>query len=114
MDKLTASKGNLVILIGGVVMLIASFLPFTKLSFAGFSSSSTAWSSKAFLMTTIPALLGVVMAVHVVLTTFAPDVKLPDDPLGLWWTQVQPVFGVPGANIMLAFLIQDNPLGDKS
>jgi len=114
MDKLTASKGNLVILVAGVVMLIASFLPFTKVSFLGFSHSYTAWSSHAFMIVTIPALLGVAMAVQVAMTTFAPDVKMPDTVLGLTWTQVHLVFGFQATIMMLAFLIQDSPLGDKS
>jgi hypothetical protein len=128
MDKLKASPANLVILIAGVVMLIASFLDFNK-----YSSSSTtvtiggqtihvggvgsvsysAWSSHYFLIATIPVLLGVLMAAHVALDTFAPTVKLPERPLGFTWTQIHLVFGAQVTLMMLAFLIRDTGPLDK-
>lgn len=122
MDKLKLSTANLVILVAGVVMLIASFLAFNKYSRAsvtignvhiGGSISYSAWSSHYFLIATIPALIGVVMAVHVALVTFAPQVKLPDEVLGLTWTQIHLVLGFQATIMMLAFLIQDTGALDK-
>lgn len=113
MDKLKLSTANLVILVAGVVMLIASFLAFNKISFGPFSKSYSAWSSHYFLIATIPALIGVVMAVHVALVTFAPQVKLPDEVLGLTWTQIHLVLGFQATIMMLAFLIQDTSALDK-
>ena len=93
MDKVKLSTANIVILASGVVILIASFLPFNKLSYAGFSKSYSAWSSHLFLIATIPALLGVVMAVQVGIAGFASGVKLPDRVLGFTWTQIHLVLG---------------------
>ena len=113
MDKLKASPGNLVILIAGAVMLIASFFAFNKLSVGPFSRSYSAWSSHYFLIATIPALIGIVMAAHVAVTTFAPQVKLPVQVLGLTWTQIHLVLGFQATIMMLAFLIQDTGILDK-
>ena len=115
MDKLKLSTANLVILIGGVVILIGSFLSFSKYStpsvtvgnfHIGGSVSYNAWSSHYFLIATLPALLGVIMAVHVALTTFAPAVSLPEKVLGLSWNQIHLVLGFQATIMMLAFLIQ--------
>ena len=113
MDKLKLSPGNLVILVAGAVMLIASFLAFNKLSIGPFSRSYSAWSSHYFLIATIPALIGIVMAAQVALATFAPQVKLPDQVLGLTWTQIHLVLGFQATIMMLAFLIQDTSVLSK-
>jgi hypothetical protein len=113
MDKLKLSTANLVILIAGVVMLIASFLEFNKISLGPFSKSWSAWGTGHFLIATIPALLGIVMAAHVAVVGFAPQVKLPDNVLGFTWTQIHLVLGFQATVMMLAFLIQDSPFGDK-
>jgi hypothetical protein len=117
MDKLKISTANLMILIAGGVMLIASFLAFHKISvpsinvggthLGGGSKSYNAWSTGHFLIATIPALLGTLMAVHVALETYAPQVSLPDRVLGFTWTQVHLIFAVQATVMMFAFLIQD-------
>jgi hypothetical protein len=107
MDKIKISTANLVILIAGGVMLIASFLDFQKFSLGSFSKSVNAWSNGSFLIATIPALLGTLMAVHVALESFAPQVALPERILGLTTTQVHLVFALQATIMMLAFLIQD-------
>jgi hypothetical protein len=121
-DKLKLSTANLVILIAGVVMLISSFLAFNKVSrpsvtigaiHIGGSVSYSAWSSHLFLIATIPALIGIVMAAQVAVVAFASGVKLPETVLGLTWNQIHLVLGFQAAIMMLAFLIQDSPLGDK-
>jgi hypothetical protein len=108
------SPANIVILVAGAVMLVGSFLGFYKYSvpvqhFAGItvggSKSYSAWSSGQFLIATLPALLGIVMAVQVALVAFA-SVKLPDKVLGLTWDQVHLVLGFQAALMMLAFLIR--------
>jgi len=101
MDKLRTP--NLVILISGAVMLIASFLPFTETG----SHSSSAWGKYYFLIATIPALLGIAMAVQVALVAYAPQVKLPEKVLGFTWTQVHLVGGFQATIMMVAFLLQD-------
>jgi hypothetical protein len=117
MDKLKISTGNLVILVAGAVMLIASFLAFHKISvpsidvggahIGGGTKSYNAWSTGHFLIATIPALLGVVMALHVALETYAPQVSLPEHVLGFTWTQVHLVLAAQALVMMLAFLVQD-------
>jgi hypothetical protein len=117
MDKLKISTANLVILVAGAVMLIASFLAFHKISVPSFevggqtlgggTKSYNAWSTGHFFIATIPALLGVVMALHVALETYAPQVSLPDRVLGFTWTQVHLVLALQATIMMLAFLIQN-------
>jgi hypothetical protein len=116
MDKLKVSTANLVILVAGVVMLIASFLTFNRYSlpsirangitFSGSRSFST-WSRGFFLIATIPGLIGAVMAAQVAVAAFAPAVKLPERVLGFTWTQIHLVLGFQATIMMLAFLIQD-------
>ena len=118
MEKLKLSTANLVILISGVVMLLGSFLPFGKVTRTSFSvtgitvgsHSISAWGTNLFLIATIPALIGVVMAAQVALATFAPQVKLPDAVLGFTWTQIHLVLGFQATIMMLAFLIQSTGL----
>lgn len=107
MDKLKISTANLVILVAGAVMLIASFLAFQKFSVDGVTQSFNAWSNGFFLIATIPALLGAVMAAHVALETYAPQVALPDHVLGFTWTQVHLILAVQATIMMLAFLVQN-------
>ena len=127
MDKLKASPGNLVIIVAGALMLIASFLDFNKYSSSGTtvtvggqtihvggsaSVSYSAWGSHEFLIATIPVLLGVIMAVHVALVVFAHNVNLPERVLGFTWTQIHLVLAGQATLMMLAFLIRDtSPLG---
>ena len=122
MDKLKLSTASLVILIAGVVMLIASFLAFNKYSSAsvtigsvhiGGSLTYSAWSSHYFLIATIPALIGIVMAAHVALVAFAPGVPMPERVLGFTWTQIHLVLGFQATIMMLAFLIQSTSPLDK-
>jgi hypothetical protein len=122
MDKLKLSTANLVILAGGVVMLIASFLDFTKakatVTFGSITihvstGGGNAWSSGRFLIATIPALIGVVMAAHVAVVAFAPGVHIPERVLGFTWTQIHLVLGFQATIMMLAFLIQSTTPLDK-
>jgi hypothetical protein len=121
-DKLKLSTANLVILIAGVVMLIASFLDFTKakatVTFGNITihvstGGGNAWSSGRFLIATIPALIGVVMAAHVAVVAFAPGVHIPERVLGFTWTQILLVLGFQATIMMLAFLIQSTTPLDK-
>ena len=107
MDKV--KPPNLVILVSGALMLIASLLPFNEIG----SFSFTAWSKHYFLLFTIPALIGIVMAVHVALVAFAPQVKLPERVAGFTWTQIHTVLGFQATIMMLAALIVDTGGLDK-
>ena len=101
--KLTPA--GIVIVAGGVVILIASFLAFYSYG----SHSASAWSTSfgLFPLATLPALLGLIMAVQVVLTTFA-DVSLPAKVVGFDWKQIHLLFGIQAALLMVCFLILDN------
>jgi hypothetical protein len=105
------SPGNIVIVVSGAVMLIASFLTFYKFDVpAGLpgDTSFSAWDSDLALfgVATLVVLLGVVMALQVVLTNFA-NVSLPDRVLGLSWDQVHVALGFQATIMMLAFLVRD-------
>ena len=123
MDKLKVSTANLVILVAGAVMLIGSFLAFNKFSVkstligdvrvGGGSVSYSAWSSHFFLIATIPALLGIVMAAQIAIVAFASGVKLPDRVLGLNWNQIHLILAFQATIMMLAFLLQDTAPLDK-
>jgi hypothetical protein len=104
----TPSPAILVVMASGVVMLLASFLSFYKFSILGQSAQFTAWSSKLFFpVTIIPVVFGVVMAAHAGISSFAPQVKLPEKLLGFEWNQVYLVLGGQSAVMMLAFLFQN-------
>jgi hypothetical protein len=101
-NKLT--PGNIVILVAGIVMLIASFLDFYE--FGPVSASS--WDRDTFLfgIATLPVLFGLIMAAHVALTAFA-SVNLPDRPLTFTWDQVHIALGFQSTIMMIAFLLRD-------
>jgi hypothetical protein len=101
------SIAGIVIVAGGVVMLIASLLPFYEFA----SLHHTAWSSDLlFPVTIIPVLLGVTMAAQVAVSHFLPQVKLPARPLGFTWNQVHLAFGAQATVMMLALLVQKRGL----
>jgi hypothetical protein len=105
------SPANIVILAGGVVMLIGSFLDFYTISgFGGGTASFNAWSGGSgfgiFGIATVVVLCGIVMAAQVGLTSFASNVSVPDKVLGLSWDQVHLALGFQAALMMIAFLIR--------
>ena len=111
MNNPKLSPANIVILAAGAVMLIASFLGFYKIDLPavlGGSRSYNAWSTGQFLIATLPALLGLAMAVQVGLVAFA-NVNLPESVLGLTWDQIHLALGFQTALMMLAFLIRSKP-----
>jgi hypothetical protein len=108
-SKLTPA--NWVIVIAGAVILIGSFLPFYKAdSPLGGTDSLNAWSSGLFLIATLPALLGVLMAVQVALVAFA-NTSFPERVLGLTWDQVHLALGFQITLMMIFFLIRDPNFG---
>ena len=101
-SKLT--PGNLTILIGGIVGFIASFLPFY--SFHGFTVS--AWNSSSYLLgnATLPAIFGLIMALHVAGTSFG-NVTLPPRVAGFTWNQIHLLLGLQATIMMVAWLARD-------
>lgn len=106
--KKQITVASLVMLAGGAVTFLFSFLAFTK--FGSFSAS--AWSSQGFFpIATIPALLGLAMAVVAVLNLVGT--KLPDQILTFNWKQINATWGIAAAGMMIAWLIADFGGGDK-
>jgi hypothetical protein len=102
-DKL--STGDKVILGGGIAYLIFMFLPWYGFDYdTGFgdvSYSNSGWDY--FLGGILPLLLILVMEVHVLVSAFSPDTKLPDLPLP--WGQVHLIAGGAVAVIVLLRLL---------
>jgi len=89
LSKLTTS--DKVIAGGGIVLFIAQFLPWFKISFGGdfgFGGASATGNGfdVGFIWGTFPMLLGLIMLAQVAITVFAPDTKLPDLPAT--WGQI--------------------------
>ena len=79
MDKLnTLSNGEKLIAGGGVVMLIASFLPWYKIDFGSIVSvSRNGWQSPGAIWSLLAVLIGIVMAGAILGPKFA-NIQLPD------------------------------------
>ena len=126
MNNMKLSPGNIVILVAGAVMLVASFLAFYTIETfgdldidfetgevdfdgGGDEESINAWDGDfGFPVTTLPALLGTAMAVVVALTAFA-KVNVPERVLGFSWNQIHLLLGAQAFLMMLAWLITDGP-----
>ena len=105
MHNTKLSPADIVILAGGAVMLIGSFLAFYTI---GGSISDNAWSSGLFGIATVVVLCGVVMAGQVGLSKLATNVNVPDHVLGLTWDQVHLALGFQATIMMLAYLVQNH------
>ena len=109
MDKLTTSEK--VILGGAIAYLIFMFFPWYGIEDIS-DAGNTGWDY--FLGGIIPLILIVIMAVHIVVTRFAPDTQLPDPPVP--WSQVHLFAGAAAAVIVLLRTIigsdVDTPFGD--
>lgn len=94
MDKLnTLSNGEKLIAGGGVVMLIASFLPWYSIDFGGLATfSRNGWQSPGAIWSLLAVVIGVVMAVAILGPKFA-NLQLP--ALGtITWPQAHLGLGV--------------------
>ena len=109
MNRVKLSPANVVILAAGVVILIGSFMAFYKVSVAGSGSVSVnAWDRGQFMIATLPALLGIFMALQVGLVAFG-RIDMPNRLLGLTWDQVHLVLSLQAALLMLSFLARARP-----
>jgi hypothetical protein len=106
MNTRKLSPANLVILAAGGVMLLGSFLAFYKVPGSG--QSVNAWAHFFFLITTLPALLGALMALQVGLAAFG-NISMPNRVLGLTWDQFHLVLSLQATLLMLTFLGQARP-----
>jgi hypothetical protein len=102
MDERTPAPGELVIIVAGAIMLVASFLDF--------GGDTSGWGSGWFPLATLLPIYGVVMAVLVALVRFA-QVELPDEIAGWTLDQVLMVVGLLAGLMAVAWLLTD--VGDK-
>jgi hypothetical protein len=106
LNKLTTS--DKIIAGSGILLFIAYFLPWFKVDFGAFGGSATASGSDVdFLWSTLPMLIGLVMAA-VIIASKLFDVKLPDLPLP--WGQVHLGLGAIAALlVVLKLIIGEDP-----
>ena len=87
---------------GSLLTFLFSFFDFIGVGDFGVS----AWASGFFPLSTIPAILGL-LGVIVVVLDLTGAAKLPDQVLTLNWRQIRLTWGITAAVIMLAYLIVD-------
>jgi hypothetical protein len=105
MDK-KVTPGEIVVMAGGALVLIGSFLPFYKVDFGpGFDDDTTsAWGEGLFPVATLIVLFAVVAGGLVALTTFA-NANLGRGVLGFGYGQLLLALGFFSAILALAFLL---------
>ena len=97
--KKQITVASLIMGIGGLVVLIFSFLDF----YSSGDEGRNAWSGDLlFPATIIPVILGVAMVVFVILDVVG--VKLPEKVLTFTWPQIYAIWGISAAGIMLGWL----------
>lgn len=102
------SVANLVMLAGGVVAFIFSFFAF----FSSGRFSVNAWDGDAgAFATSVPAILGLLMAVWIVLEL--AGVSLPEQVLTFNRSQLKATWGIAAAGIMLSWISADFGGTDK-
>jgi hypothetical protein len=107
-DKLnTLSNGEKLIAGGGVVMLIASFLPWYKIDFGSIVSvSRNGWQSPGAIWSLLAVLIGIVMAGAILGPKFA-NIQLPD--LGsITWPQAHLGLGVAALIFVILKFINES------
>ncbi len=108
MDKFNAmSIGEKGILIAGAVLLIASFLPWYRVSAFGFTASANGWEAPGAIWSMLAVVIGLAMAVAVAVKNFT-DVELPDKPAGRSWTEIYLGASVIAALSILIKIINEN------
>jgi hypothetical protein len=102
-DKLTTS--DRLIFIGGIVYLVAMFLPWYSREFSnGFDSITFTNSGWDYVIGGwIPLILIAILAVHVGITRFSPDTNIPDLPIP--WSQGYLIAGIAAAVIVVLRLL---------
>ena len=108
LSKLTTS--DKVIAGSGIVLFIASFLPWFKLDFPGGTVTANGWDV-GFFWAGIPGLLGLAAA-GAILASKLGDAKLPELPIG--WGQAFLIAGAVSAAIVLLKLIMGEDFVDRA
>lgn len=106
--KSRITVADLIMAIGGLVTLVFSFLAFFELG----NSSVSAWDGDAgAFATTLPAILGLVMVIWIVLET--TGVSLPEQILTFSPVQLKATWAISAAGIMISWLSADFGGADK-
>jgi hypothetical protein len=103
-DSKNPTPGEIVIMAGGLVALIGSFLDFYELEVGTFSEGQSAWSSGLFPTATLMVIFSVVAAVLVAVVKFG-NVRLSSSVLGFTWEQIYLVLGFFAALYAIAYLL---------
>lgn len=94
----------IMLIAGGVVMLISTFLSWFSVGSGSFSSSASGWSTESYGLTGIfVAIIGIIVAGGVIATTFA-KVDLPNELLGFTRPQIYCMLGL--AAFLITFGLQ--------
>ena len=105
-NKITVA--DLIMVVGGFVTFVFSFLAFFKLGDRGIS----AWDGDAgAFATTVPAILGLVMVVWIALEL--AGISLPEQVLTFNRAQLKTTWGISAAGIMLSWISADFGGADK-
>ena len=99
--KTQPTTSELIIMIAGAVMLVASFLKFAQIDTDGSS-----WARYLFPIATLLPLYGLIMAAQIAVTKFA-NVELPQRVAGFTWEQVHLVLGLLAGLMAVGWLITD-------
>ncbi len=102
-----ATTGEIAILAGGAVALVASFLPW----YTSGDESASAWSSGLFPLATLVPILGTVMAVQVLLDRLTAA-NLPRRVGDFTWEQIHLVAAVVAAVLVFCYLVLDRSGAD--
>ena len=106
MDLSKLSKSDQLVAGGGLVLFIASFLPWFKVEVFGFSETGNGWDV-GFFWGGIPALLGLAAAAAV-LANKLKDVELPELPIS-WGQAFLAAGAVSAAIVVLKLIIGEDP-----
>ncbi len=101
--------GEIVVIAGGVLMLIFSFLAWYEIEGSSFfeGQSWSAWSNafNLFPLATLIAIVGAVFAAAAAAAAFG-GVDLPDRVFGFTWSQIRVAFGALATLTLLAYLLR--------
>lgn len=109
MDLKKLTTGDWVVGVSGVVLLIASFLPWYEYELLGFGSESrNGW--EWFLWGILPTLIGIALVALVVIQRFT-DVKLPDVGSVSWGQIALIAAAIAAVLVLLKLLIGESTAG---
>lgn len=108
MDKLKdMTLGEKVVAGSGVLMLIASFLPWYSVDLGFVSMTRNGWQSPGQLWSMLAVLLGVAMAAQVIVTKLGVA-ELPDKLGNLGWGQVHMIGGIAALVLVVIKWMNEN------